>query len=104
MKETPAKTIDQEIIDLIFKESKPMYDRNEAIEKVQYLIDMLTKVQKNEVCKKLERCDYFIERKLKGMDESKIRSLTCRKFDIDRRRIAGACEPCENRLKKIVKS
>lgn len=95
------QTFDSKVLELLFNDTKPMLTRDDAKDKVLWVLDMLTDLQKKEVLKKIERCQYFIERKTIGMNETKIRGLISRKFNVHRQHMNTVCEPCLIRYKKL---
>jgi len=91
------------VLKLLFSDGKSVFTKKEAQSKVSYLLDMLTDSQQKELCKKVERCNYYQSKVLVGLPTKRIRMLVRRKFDINKFKVSQTCEPCEAAVANLTK-
>lgn len=100
MKKTQAKTTSQQIIELVSVDVPSVIDKAVMNETIEFLLHLLTPIQKRQLLRKISICDFYINSAEKGMPESRIKSIIKRKEDIARQHIGKACEPCKKWMTK----
>lgn len=96
------QTIARQIIDIILSNKNGNFTKKEVEEILDNLFILMTKKQKVEICKKVVRCDYYVNAAKRGVDTRTIKGVLKRKESISRQNIDKACEPCEKMLNKTI--
>lgn len=90
------ETIQQQIVDKVMADCNSVMTKKEASDRIEYILCMLTNVQKLSLLNKVKRCNYYINLLNKGMDIVRIKGVIRRRFQIQRQHIKNTCEPCES--------